>query len=285
MSQSKITEHNLKKVIDILVEVPNYAVAGRAVGISERTLYEYRAQSIKAKNANDTSSPFFLEHRGDFGFWHDHVGRSRAEQLISAEGKIRDQATNGIEEKVYDSQNHPVWKERPEYIGRSDDYVLLSEGCAPDEIEWHRLEHDENGHPVQLTKLVQAPAPIRKAILSASHSDYKDSVDVNVAHSGTVLVSAPLQRLASQPREKMEDLRQLALLSPEARRAKLNGHAAPTINGVVTQVPRGKPDPVVPSLPAPPAYAKPKPPQRSPSTDDHYGPGPDPYKGGGVKVC
>jgi hypothetical protein len=237
-----LSEKNLIKILDVLVSRPTWRVAMRSIGASERQAYEWRSKSIAAQKANDTSSPFYVVWRGTADFWHNHAGRARSEQLISYEASIRDQAANGIEEVVLGPDQKPIYRERPETIGRSDDYIRQMDGLG-DWEEVDRLERDAKGHPIPLTKVTQLPAPLRKAVL-AQDPRYKETLDVAVQHSGTVHVSKAMERLASEPRPKFEDLRQLALMSPEERRAKLGAKAAPVnARGLVMRadlgVPRG----------------------------------------------
>jgi hypothetical protein len=260
------TEKNLIKVLDILVSHPTWATAMKSIGASERQAYEWRAKSIAAQRANDTSSQFYIQWRDAFDFWHSHCGRARTENKISYEAKVRDQASNGIEEPVFGPDQKPVWKENPAYIGRPDSYVEFSEGCKPEEVAWHRLEHDENGHPVQLTRRTQIPAPLRRAVLSAAHPDYRESLDVNVEHSGTVHVAKPLARLASEPRAGADELRRLAAMTPEHRREAIGASPYPKDQRGLRTIPQLAP-PNEPSdhpreraeaAPPPrPAYAKP----------------------------
>ncbi len=227
-AKSNITEKNLTKVLDILVERPTWAVAMKCIGASERTAYEWRAKSIAAQKENDRSSPFYIMWRDAFDFWHCHAGRARAENKISYEALVRDQAANGVEEPIFGPDQKPVWKERPEYIGRSDQFIRDMEILAPDDdVAWYRLEHDADGNPIQLTRRVQLPAPLRKAVLAASHPDYRETLDVNVEHSGTVHVARPLERLASEPRADVAELRRLAAMTPEQRRKELGASNYP----------------------------------------------------------
>ena len=211
-----------------MVERPTWAVAMKCIGASERTAYEWRAKSIAAQKENDRSSPFYIVWRDVFDFWHCHAGRARAENKISYEALVRDQAANGIEEKIYGPDQKPVWRERPEYIGRSDQFIRDAEILSPDDDPtYYRLERDEHGHPIQLTRRVQIPAPLRKAVLSASHPDYRETLDISVEHSGTVHVAKPLERLASEPRADVSELRRLAAMTPAQRREQLGASAFP----------------------------------------------------------
>ena len=216
-------------MLDILVERPTWAVAMKCIGGSERTAFNWRAESIAAQRENDRSSPFYLEWRGAWDYWHCHAGRSRAENKITYEALIRDQAANGIEEKIYGPDQKPIYREDPRFIGRDDDYVREVLGMADfeDVTPWHRLEHDADGNPIQLTRRVQLPAPLRKAVLAASHPDYREQLDVNVEHSGVVQVSKPLERLASEPRADVSELRRLAAMTPEQRRKELGASNYP----------------------------------------------------------
>jgi hypothetical protein len=223
-----LTEKNLLKILDILVTHPNWATAMKSIGMGERAAYEWRAKSAAAQRANDTSSPFYIQWREIFDFWHCHCGRARTENKISYEAKVRDQAANGIEEPVFGPDQKPVWKENERYLHRSDDYIRLSEGLDDDaDVAWYRIEHDEQGRPVQLTRRTQIPAPLRKAVLAAAHPDYRESLDVNIEHSGTVHVAKPLERLKSEPRAGADELRRLAAMSPEQRREAIGASPFP----------------------------------------------------------
>ncbi|HXR25605.1 MAG TPA: hypothetical protein VN742_09615 [Candidatus Binataceae bacterium] len=261
-----LTTANLAKVLDTLVEQPVWDLAMRSVGGRERTAFEWRAKCIKAMKDNDLSSPFWMEWRGVFDWWTSHCGRARAEHRISTEAVFRAQAKDGIEEKVYGPNQTPVWKENLRYLHRSDDYIRFSEGLDPeDDVEWYRYEHDAEGNPVQLTRVVQIAAPLRKAILTASHPDYKETLDVSVEHSGTVHVARPLQRLASEPRAGADELRRLSLMTPEQRREAIGASPYPKDAHGLRTIPQLSP-PTEPSdhprereeaAPPRPAYAKP----------------------------
>jgi hypothetical protein len=219
---------NLQKVLDILQERASWADCMKCIGGSERLAFDWRAKCIKAMKAADLSSPFWMEWRGEFDWWVNHAGRARKEHLIATEAKIRAQAKDGIEEPIFGPDQRPIWKESARYLHRDDDFIRLSEGLDADaDVTWYRYEHDEQGRPVQLTKRVNIPAPLRKAVLAASHSDYREQLDVNVEHSGTVHVSKPMERLASEPRADVSELRRLASMTPEQRRAHIGGSAYP----------------------------------------------------------
>jgi hypothetical protein len=238
-----LSEKNLLKILDMLVERPTWAVAMRSIGASERQAYEWRAKSIAAAKANDTSSPFYIQWRGAGDFWHNHAGRARSEQLISYEAQIRDQAQHGVEEVVLGPMQTPIYRENPRYLHRDDDFIRLSEGLdAGAPVTWFRYEHDASGHPIPLTKITQLPAPLRRAVLAQIPSYKENTLDVSVEHSGIVQISPAMERLASEPRPGLAELRALAALSPEARRAKLGAKPAPVnARGLVIAADLGTP--------------------------------------------
>jgi hypothetical protein len=263
-----LTTVNLAKVLDTLVEQPVWDIAMRSVGGRERTAFEWRSKCIRAMKENDLSSPFWMEWRGVFDWWTSHCGRARAEHKISTEATIRSQAKDGIEEKVFGPDQKPVWKECEHYLHRSDDYIRWSEGLDADaDVAWFRIEHTPDGSPVQLTKRTQIPAPLRKAVLAASHPDYRETLDVNVEHSGTVHVAKPLARLASEPRAGADELRRLASMSPEQRRAAIGASQYPKDAHGLRTIPQLAPPPErsdhpreraeAAQTPPRPAYAKP----------------------------
>lgn len=236
----KSTERNLCKILDTLVEHPSWKTAMKCIGGAPTTAFKWRQESIAAQKANDRSSPFFIEWRGTWDYFHCHAGRARSENVILYEAQLREEAASGIQEPVLGPDQKPIWKERPETIGRSDDYIRAAEGLG-DWEEVDRLERDAKGNPVQLTKRVHIPAPLRKAVL-AQDPRYRETLDVNVEHSGVVQVSKAMERLASEPRPGFEELRQLALMTPEQRREKLGASATPlNARGLVIQADRGAP--------------------------------------------
>ncbi len=67
---------------------------------------------------------------------------------------------------------------------------------------------------------------------------------MNVEHSGVVQISKPLERLASEPRADVVELRRIASLTPEQRRAEIGARRAPVnarglVMAAATGAPRG----------------------------------------------
>ena len=222
-----LTTENLLKILDRLVDRPSWKVVMRTIGASESTAFNWRAQSMKAAKDNDRSSPFFLEWRGTWDYWHCHAGRARTENIILFESVIRDQAIFGIEEVVHGPDQRVLYCERPEFVGRDDDYVRLVEGLeAGASVAWYRLEHDADGKPIPLTKRTQLPATLRQKVLEQDRNYiHREQHDVNV--QGEITVQRPLQRLPGESKPDVSRLRALAAMSPEARRAALNATAVP----------------------------------------------------------
>jgi hypothetical protein len=224
---AKLTTENLQRVLDACVANPNWKKAMGVLRASESLAFVWRAQSIKAQKDGDTSSPFFIEWRGTWDYWHAHAGRARTENVILHEATIRDQSLNGVEEPVFGPDQKPVWKERAEYIGRSDQFIRDAEILAPDDdVAWYRLERDADGNPVQLTKRTQIPAPLRLAVLKQDKR-YIEQIqhDVNVA--GEITVAKPLQRLPGEVRPDVAKLRALASMTPDKRREQMGASGVP----------------------------------------------------------
>jgi hypothetical protein len=257
-----LTAEHLVRVLDALVATPKWAKAMASIRASESLAFNWRAQSIHAAKDNDTSSVFYLEWRGAWDYWHCHAGRARTENIITYEATVRDQALNGIEHVVLGPDQRPIYRERPEYIGRSDDYVMLSEGCKPDEVKFYRLEHDAKGHPIPLTKIEQIPAPLRLRVLEQDRR-YVERKEIDSHVSGEITVAKPLARLPGEARPDVARLRQLASMSPDERREKLGASKVPLdANGrrtlQVGTLPSGRDD-NLPALtkPAPSPYVAP----------------------------
>jgi hypothetical protein len=214
------------KVLDQLVVTPNWRKAMARIGASEGLAFVWRAQAIKARKDGDTSTPLFLEWRGTYDYWDAHASRARVENVIIFESAIRDQALNGIEHVVLGPDQRPVYKENPAYIGRDDEYVMLSEGCAPGEVARYRLQLDAKGNPVPLTKIEQLPAPLRLRVLEQDRR-YVERKEHDVQHSGEIQVTKPMTRLPGEQRPDVARLRQLAAMPPEQRRAEFGASAVP----------------------------------------------------------
>ena len=251
---------NLVRVLDQLVTTPRWRAAMGRIGASEQLAFVWRAASVKAMADKDTSSPFFfVEFRGTWDYWHAHAGRARTENIITYEAHIRDQALNGIEHVVLGPDQRPVYRDNPRYIGRPDDYVMLSTGCEPGEVARYQLELDAKGNPVPLTKVEQIPAPLRLRVLEQDRRYIEQKqIDQQVRMTTT---AKPFERLPGEERPDVARLRQLASMTPEQRRAEIGASAVPlNANGHRTMPPTGLPsgrDDNLPVLEKPSPYAAP----------------------------
>lgn len=229
-----LSEDVLVKIVELMASVASLKAVADAAGISESCLYTWRAKCIADQKAGDVSSPFFLSFRdGEPPMWFtEAAARSRSEHLMSLESQIRAEAA-GVEVPVRGPSQEPLYKLDPRFVGRSDDYVREAVG----KMEWEELEpydrllKDENGLPIPETTKQHLPAQLRLRVLEAADPRYRavshQSVDVNVS-GGIVHEVKPLARRPGEPRADLQELRALAALSPEERRAKFGGKAYPT---------------------------------------------------------
>ena len=257
-SSAFTTTDHIVKVLDALVATPHWRKAMWAIRASESLAFVWRSQSIKAAKDDDRSSIFFVEWRGTWDYFHCHAGRARTENIILHEAAVRDQSLNGIEEPVFGPDQRPIYKEDPRFIGRDDDYVREVLGMADfeDVTPWHRLEHNADGNPVQLTKRTQIPAPLRLRVLEQDRR-YIERKEIDAHVTGEIVTAKPLQRLPGEARPDVAKLRALAALPPAERREQmgasphpLNEHGHRTVS-VSTLPPEPRP------VPAPPPYARP----------------------------
>ncbi len=264
----KLTTENLIKVLNACVVTPHWRKAMATIRASEALAFVWRAQSIKAKEANDTSSVFWIEFRGVYDFWHCHAGRARVENVQVIESAIRDRVLNGTTEPIFGPDQKPIWKEDPRFIGRSDDYVreVLDMADFEDVTPWHRLLHDENGNAIQATKQVLPPAPVQLRVLEQDRR-YVERKEVDAHVTGEITVAKPLQRLPSEPRPDVAKLRALASLPPETRREQIGASKVPLdVHGnrtIPRVLPPGHRDDDLPKIeplplqPTRPSYARP----------------------------
>jgi hypothetical protein len=193
---------------------------------SERLAFVWRAQSIQAAKEDDKSSIFFVEFRGVWGFWHEHAGRCRNENIILHEAFLRNESLNGRDEPVFGPDQKPVYAENEKYVGKDDEYIQIMEGCLPSEVGYFRFARDAKGNRIPLTKKVYPPAPLRLAVLRQDERYLERTIsDVNV--SGAIKVEKPLQRLPGEPRPDLERLRKLAQLPAPERRAAIGASDKP----------------------------------------------------------
>jgi|SRR5579862_3542953 len=222
-----LTTENLTKILDRLVTRPTWKAVMGSIGASEDLAFRWRAQSVKALGDNDRSSPFFLEWRNTWDWWHNHAGRARLENIITYEATIRDQALNGIEEPVLGPDQRPVYQEDPEFIGQDDDFVQLITGCTPGEVKRKRLLIDpKTNKPIPLTRRTQLPAQVRVKVLEQDKRYIQREIhDVNI--QGQVAVTPALRRLPGEAPPNVARLKELAAMSPEERRKVLGASAVP----------------------------------------------------------
>lgn len=256
-----LTQNNLIKTCEAASQNATYAQIAASISAHESTLFNWRRQCLNAK-ASDSRGIWFFEWReGVWSYWTDKIIAAKNEYYMRMTAKIVSQIMDGIPEVCRGPDQHILYVERPETIGRSDDYIRQAEGLG-DWEEVDRLARDEKGNPIPQVKISQVPAPLRLRALEAADPKFRSvahqSVDVQV--SGEIAIQKPLARLPGElppTAEKMARLKALAGMSPADRRKELGASAIPTgSNGLIAPPERGRPDPVQPQ-PKRPAYARP----------------------------
>lgn len=283
-SMAHLTTANLIKLLEVLIDRPSWKVAMRSIGASEQLAFKWRAQSIRAAKDDDRSSPFFLEWRNAWDYWHNHAGRARAENVILYESVLRDQALNGVEEVVHGPDQRVLYRERSEYIGRDDDYIRIAEGLdAGANVGWYRLEHDERGHPIPLTKRSQIAAPLRLRILEQDRR-YIARTEASLEVKGEITHSKPLQRRPDEPKPDVSRLRALAAMPREERLRALGASAKPNTIPVLSPRMDDAPDDAGRGLrPGPPPFVRPQAsPAPEPSRPSYAKPSPRLDRGEGI---
>jgi hypothetical protein len=201
MTALHLSTKNLEHVLDALVTRPRWQSAMASIGASEPLAFKWLAQSKYAKKDDDVSSIFYLEWRGIFNWWHEHAITARRESLVSYEALVRDQAMNGIEIPILDSQGRQLWKENPATVGKDDDVLDLEFGAG----KWSRIMRDENGNAVPLTRTEQVPATTRNKILDQIRG-YRDAPPSVHIHNN-LRVSPPIKALRRAPAGPAEPAR------------------------------------------------------------------------------
>lgn len=301
-----LCEDTLIKIAELMSSVASLKAVAAAAGISESCLYTWRAHCLADQKKNDLSSPYLIHFRDQAMWWTEACARARQEHLISLESQIRAEAA-GVEVPVRGPSQEIVYKLDPRFVGRSDDYVKQVLGLDPifeDVEKHHRYLKGPDGLPVVDTRIEHLPAQLRLRVLETADPSYRphthQSVDVDV--KGSIVHEAkPLARRPDEPRADLAELRKLASLTPEQRRAKFGASPYPkdargnrTLPSLPAPINRDQPDDqnlgkkpvepfVRPQQPAPapdpgrPSYAKP---QRTLDTGERTGRG-EPPPGGG----
>jgi hypothetical protein len=243
MGKQHLNRANLTKILDGLIYRPSIKKAMGSIGASPQLMFQWATKSRNAERDSDRQSEFYIEwpvESGIFDFFHGHVARARVASLALYEAEVRDDCL-GREVPVLGPDQRPVYQLRPEYIGRDDFFVEISEGCTPGDVPYYRLLRDDKGHPVPLTRIEMPPATVRVKVLEQlPNYIHREQHDVNV--QGHVTVAPPLRRLPGEAPVDLPRLRELAALSPEERRRVLNASPVPRdANGLRT----------IPALPAP----------------------------------
>lgn len=241
MKKGHLSERNLKKVLERLVKEPRWGKAMAAIGASESLAFVWVAKSAAARKANDTASPFYLVWREQPGYWHEHCQRARYESIQVTEATVRERVLNGIETPVLNpSTQQPVYlidealaeytdEELFDLLGRRNRYVLNADGS-----------------PKAVTKIEHVPAQVTLAVLRQDER-FRERVELDVHHSGVIQTQALPARKPDEKRANVDELKRLALLPLEQRRAALAekfGQVSPypkTAKGLVTAADTGAP--------------------------------------------
>ena len=271
-----------------------WATAAAKIGCAESTLFLWLTRSKRAAETRDIASPFYFEWRDRAAFFHEHAKRARAENIMSLEALVRDEARNGQTEYVRDpSTGRKIPQLDPEFLGVSDQ-EMSDNFLDPVRDRWLWLYNDagERVEPLWEVKTVPQPASLRATVLRGLlPQTFGERADVNVTHRGAVVhVVEPAKYIPRAEREQIVDAQfsevtprlsapelrpDIEMLRAEAARLMREGPRNPTPQGVVKDadglpVGRTKPvnDPaddvriVKPSIPLgdhPRAYLQPKP--------------------------
>lgn len=246
----------LRKILDRLVSRPRWQAAMSAIGYSEQSAFIFLNRSRAAEKQNDTSSPYYLEWRETFDFFHVHCRRARAESVIVYEHLIRDQCMFGIESPIIED-GREVYRLNPEFLGVSDDAMrdaLLDP--VRDRWLWNVNAAGERTTPQVLMRTEQVPGALRARVLAGLLPDTygeHSTHDVRV-QGGVMIVGGDAPRLPATPQRALpapsqEDRPDIAELKRQARELALHGpkhrQTAPLAPGVVQRIePNDRPDDV-----------------------------------------
>jgi hypothetical protein len=262
-----LTKENLIATCECFLKLhrPTFAeIASASFGGSASTLFAWRAKCKKDMADNlQATSPFYFRWREVDDWWLSHIERAIRELGTALVQQVKAEAVSGIPHVVRDANQRIIYKLDPQWIGYDDFYVELSTGCAPYEVARKRLLLDEHGNPIPELRVESLPSAIRLRVLEVIDPAFRSTQNVNVDSRVSVVHSAaPLQRRSNEVKpEGIPELRRLALMSPEERRAELKASAYPkNEKGLIAPANTGAGRLIdeAPAVPRP-SYAKPAP--------------------------
>jgi len=220
MATKFLSRDNIAKVLDALIVTPSWRKAMGKIGASEQLAFQWAAKSRNAELNQDRNSDFHLEwpeESGIFDYFHRHYDRARAANISLYESHFRDESLNGREIPIIGPNGRQSFEEREEYIGRSDEFVMFSEGLEDtSEVAFYRIKRDEKGRPVPLVRVEFPAATMRiKSVELDPRFVHREEHNLNV--SGQVLVQPPLTRLPGEAAPNLSRLKQLAAMPREDR--------------------------------------------------------------------
>jgi hypothetical protein len=239
---TKLILPNLIRTCEVASINAPYKAIMASIGASEGLAYHWRTLSMAAEKRDERDSIWFFEWRtGQFSFWHRKIAQARVDFIQGYEAELRMECRFGRTEVVLGPTQEPVPQLDPQYLGETDEFIELCEGTAHSP-GWYRILRDEDQQPVYLTKQIFPAPAIRLRILEQDRR-YLQTQNLNVdVQTNVVHTPQPLQRRADENKVNLPELRRIASLSPEARRAELNASAFPkNAQGLVVHANVGAP--------------------------------------------
>jgi hypothetical protein len=200
-----LSEENLRRCVELGMSNPNWRWIAAQIGVGESTMYNWLSRSERdSEKRLEATSPLYIEvDPVGADWWHRHMLRSRAANVLAMASIVQDQVVNGIEETVFNPQTgRPLQLENPEYLGRSDEWMLDNFlDPARDRYLW-----TEDGTPRFLTKITQAPAAIKiKLLTGLLPRIFGDKVSHDVTVRGAVVHTTEPPRFAADSVPAVED--------------------------------------------------------------------------------
>jgi len=187
----------------------SWAHAAKVTEISESCLYSWLSKSRRAKQTNDTASPFHFRFRDVDAFFVDHVKRAKAECVQATVFLVMEQNRCGIVEEVRDpSTGYRLPKLSAEFLGVSDQ-EMVDQLLDPVRDRWEWRTDPTTGEriePVWEQKVTQIPASLRAKILAGLAPQVfgeKAQIDHNV-RGAVVHIIEPAKYIPRAQREQQQ---------------------------------------------------------------------------------
>lgn len=214
---SLLSQENMRKVLDRLIERPSIAAATRSILASNsKVLFVWCRNAARDREDGVDDSPYLVRDwpaEGDATWFDKGVKQTRVMHALTLDSDERDSLSNS-ERYVFDGSGKLSWTPDPKVAADAlsmDEFDWIAEYGARDRSDiWKR---DENGALIPLKVKESQPAQMRIHALRALLADLwnppeRREVDNRLSGGGVLVLHGAKSPQPRQPSELETDLRQ-----------------------------------------------------------------------------